>query len=314
MGKVLDVLRQAEARCDDPAGPVPGAEAAAEGVGPDLGGEDVPFIEIGPARSLEGSAAVLAARPPRLRIAPPPPADAGPIVDTSPAPAARGPVGVCLRPLPGGLAQLPPEQRFAPALIAFHQPDHPAVAEYRQLAQALLQAAVPGPSRVLLFAGARPGVGVTGVVLNLAVCLAGPAGRRVVVVDADEACPAVAERLGLSGRPGLAEVLAGSESLGRALQETGLDNLSALAAGRADPDRPGRGGGEAFRPVLRQLRDRFDVVLIDGGQAAGPPEAACDAAYLVLPQGEADAPPTAELVRTLLRHGVPLCGCILTGR
>src|SRR5258708_1015890 len=85
----------------------------------------------------------------------------------------------------------------------------------------------------------------------------GPARRlRVFVVDADEARPAVAERLGLRGRPGLAEVLAGTESLDRALQETGVDRLAALTAGQPDCDRRAACVGEAARPVLRLMRDR----------------------------------------------------------
>jgi Mrp family chromosome partitioning ATPase len=312
MAKVLDVLRQAEAKCDDIAAASPAGESAKDDFVPNFGGEDVPFVEVGPARSLEGSAAVLAVLPPRLRIAPQPPADAGPILDISAA--IGGPLGVCLRPLPDGLALRPPGERFATDLLAFHQPEHPAVAEYRQLARTLLEGAVPGAARVLLCAGTGPTVGATSVVLNLAVCLAGPGDRRVLVVDANLSRPTVAERLGLRGRPGLAEVLAGTESLDRALQETGLANLTALTAGRASRERSGGAGREAFRPVLRQLRDRFDVVLIDGGADAAALPGPCDAVYLVVPQTAADTPATADLARALLRQGVPLRGCILTGR
>jgi Mrp family chromosome partitioning ATPase len=312
MGKVLDVLRHSEAKCDEAAGTLPGGAPAKEDVGSDLGG-DVPFIEVGPARSMEGSAAVLAARPPRLRIAPQLPADAGPILDTSSAVGAPTPVGVRLRPLPDGLTLPPPVRRFASELIALHQPDHPAAAEYRQLARLLLEGRAPQMSRAILCAGTGSASGVTEVVLNLAVCLAG-AGTAVVVVDAGELRPTNAERLGLCGRPGLAEVLAGTESLGRALQETGLDNLTALTAGGGDPRRLGGAAGEAFRPVLRQLRDRFDVVLVDGGADAAILGRACDAVYLIVPHAQADAPTTADLARTLLRKGVPLRGCILTGR
>jgi hypothetical protein len=65
--------------------------------------------------------------------------------------------------------------------------------------------------------------------------------------------------------------------------------------------------------VLRQLRDRFDVVLIDAGSDAGGLGNACDAAYLVAPHAHAEAPATAERVRALLRKGTALRGCILTG-
>jgi Mrp family chromosome partitioning ATPase len=304
MGRMLDALRRTEARRD---GGEAIGEPAADDFVSDTTGDEVPFIEVGPARSLEASAAVLAARPPRLRIAPPP-ADAGPILDPVPACPA---VGVCLRPLPDG-PELPPQQRFAAEIITLHHPDHPAGAEYRQLAAALLEGTSPEPSRVLLCAGVSPGAGTTSVVLNLAVCFAGT-GQRVVVVDAAEARPAVAERLGLCDRPGLTEVLAGDESLDSALQETGLERLTALTAGRME-ERSTSALGEVGRPVLRLLRDRFDVVLIDGGTDATGLGRACDLVYLVTPQTEADAPATAERVRSLLRKGTPLRGCIVTGR
>jgi Mrp family chromosome partitioning ATPase len=305
MGRMLDVLRLAEKERDGDGGtpPVPEDEHFVS----DFANEEVPFIEVGPAHSMEASPAVLAA-PPRLRIAPRPPADAGPLLDPGPVPSAPG---VCLRPLPAGLGLLPPERRFARELVAFHHPET-AGAEYRQLAAALRHDA--GPSRVLLCAGVAPGAGTTGVVLNLAVCLAGPEGLRVVVVDADEARPAVADRLGLRGRPGLAEVLDGGESLDRALQETGFPRLTALTAGRPSRDREAFAVAEVCRPVLRQLRDRFDVVLIDAGTDEVGLGRACDAAYLVAPHAEADAAATVERARALLGQGAPLRGCVLTGR
>jgi Mrp family chromosome partitioning ATPase len=311
MGRMLEVLRLAEAKPNGDGATTPGAED--EHFVSDFANEEVPFIEVGPAHSLEASSSVLAA-PPRLRIAPRPPADAGPLLDPGTESAPRVP-SVCLRPLPDGRGLIPPERRFAPELIAFHQPDHPAGAEYRQLAAALRQAEGAGSCRVLLCAGAAPGAGTTSVVLNLAVCLAGPEGLRVVVVDGDEVRPAVAERLGLRGRSGLAEVLNGSESLDRALQETGLPRLTALTAGQTNSNR-----GDAFavaevcRPVLRLLRDRFDIVLLDAGADNGGLGRACDAAYLVTPHAEAEAPATVERSRVLLGKGVPLRGCILTAR
>ncbi len=310
MGRMLDVLRLAEAKRNGDGEAPPSAGPADEDFVSDFAAEEVPFIEVGPARSLEASSAVLAA-PPRLRIAPRPPADAGPLLDASPAPPAPG---VCLRPLPGGLGSLPPAQRFTRELIAFHQPDHPAGAEYRQLAAALRRdGAAAGSCRLLLCAGAVPSAGTTNVVLNLAVCLAGPDGLRVVVVDADGARPAIAERLGLHGRPGLAEVLDGSESLDRALQETGLARLTALTAGQPDRDRATFPLAEVCRPVLRLLRDRFDLVLIDGGVDSGGLARTCDAVYLVAPHTRAETAETAERVRALLSQGAPLRGSILTG-
>jgi protein-tyrosine kinase len=313
MGRVLDVLRQTQTNGNEEAALSPAPAPVGDDLLSDLGDGDVPFIEVGPARSVEGSAAVLGSQP-RLRIAPQPPADAGPILETFPTPATPERVGVSLRPLPGGLALLPPEQRIAAEVIAFHQPQHAATAEYRQLAAALLREPVTGPSRVWLCTGVGLGAGTTSVVLNLGVCLAGFEGLRVVIVDADQSQPTLADALGLRERPGLAEVLAGSESLSQVLQETGIARLTALTAGRAERDRPAFAAAEACRPVLRLLREQFDVILIDGGTDAGGIGAACDAVYLVTPQTQADATATTERVRALLRRGVPLRGCIVTGR
>jgi Mrp family chromosome partitioning ATPase len=308
MGRMLDVLRLTEAKRNGDGGALSTTRPQEEDFVSDFADEEVPFIEVGPARSLEASSAVLAA-PPHLRIAPRPVTDVGPILASAPPS-----VGVCLRPVPGGGALLPPEQRFTRELIAFHQPDHPAGAEYRQLAVALRQEGVAaGQCRVLLCAGVAPAAGTTSVVLNLAVCLAGSEGLRVVVVEADGARSAVADRLGLRGRPGLVEVLDGCESLDRALQETGLARLTALTAGQPDHDRAAFPVAEVCRPVLRLLRDRFDVVLIDGGVDGGGLLRACDAVYLVTPHLQAESATTAERAQTLLSQGAPLRGCILTG-
>ena len=171
---------------------------------------------------------------------------------------------------------------------------------------------------MLLCSALAPDVGTTTVVLNLAISLARQGGLRIVVVDGHRARPALADRLGLRGRPGLAEVLGGTESLASALQETGLPHLTALTAGEGDSTHRLRALDETCRPVLRQLRDRFDVVLIDGparaasGETLGL-EAACDAVYVVIPAGAAETEETAEGLRAMILQGIPVLGCIVTG-
>src|SRR5215475_13135264 len=108
MGRMLDVLRQAGGKRNGDEAAFPAEEDFVS----DFANEEVPFIEVGPARSVEASPTVLGAGPTRLRIAPRPPADVGPLLDPAPAPPGPTP-GVCLRLESAGLALLPPEQRFA---------------------------------------------------------------------------------------------------------------------------------------------------------------------------------------------------------
>jgi Mrp family chromosome partitioning ATPase len=73
-----------------------------------------------------------------------------------------------------------------------------------------------------------------------------------------------------------------------------------------------------MRSLLGQLRQRFELVLVDGprwdGRAdATVPGTACDGVFLVLAEQEADTPPVHDLVRAMAEQGARLAGCILTG-
>jgi Mrp family chromosome partitioning ATPase len=279
-------------------------------VAEDLGAEAVSFIEVGGKQGpVEGSPDVLAApcRPPVAPIAP------APVAAEDPRPAApREAVapGVWFRPI--AAAPSPAMNRFAAELVTFHRPDHVLSKQYQSLASSLVAQLPATRSRVVLFTAARPGAGTTTVLLNVGIALARQGKQRVVVVDANPNQPAVAERLGLPEVPGLGDLLAGGASLADVLQETGQANLLALTAGRE-----GRLHGEAVRSLLRQLRERFELVLLDGpcwSAAAGllPLALLCDGVYVVSPESEAQDAETATLLQGMTQHGVPLRGHLVT--
>jgi Mrp family chromosome partitioning ATPase len=288
MGKLLDTFRHPTGSAQRPL-----LHSAAP-----LGEEEIPYIEVGGRQApIEASPAVLAATPVRLGKSPQlqrlrvPPAEVR---------------GVSFRPLPAGPA------RFAPELVAFHQPEHAVSRQYQALAATLAEQGSQGQAHRLLFTAAAAGVGATTVVLNLAITLARQ-GQRVVVVDAQHDRPAVAERLGLPPCPGLDDVLAGVLPLAKALQPTGQEGLLAVTAGRGPGTAGSRRTGDALRRLARQLRDQDGIVLLDGpapdGDDLRPLAAECDAAYLISADGR-DAAADA-LLRSLPRDGVPLRGHIL---
>jgi Mrp family chromosome partitioning ATPase len=311
MGKLLEMLRQADgrrSRAVTEATPTPPPSDGPETTPDSDPVDEVPFIEVG------GRSAPLEASPSVLASAPPVRPESGPRLAKVPEPAAEA-MGVLFRPLPCG--PLPAQARFAPELVAFHQPEHAVSRQYQALAAALAGQLPSGPAGALLFTAARRGAGTTTVVLNLAITLARRGEGRVLVVDAQRDQPAVAERLAVPSAPGLHEVLAGLAELTQAVQETGQDRLFALTAGHARGKPGGPWTEDGLRTVVRQLRERVELVLIDApcweARLEGAALAAvCDAVYLVAPGGEDAA--TAELVRTLPRQGVPLRGQILTGK
>jgi Mrp family chromosome partitioning ATPase len=261
----------------------------------------MPFIEVGPNRSVEGSADVLAYRPiaaaPAAPVAPPP--------ESSRA--------VSFRPLN---AAAKASVGIAPEVIAFHDPGHAIAGQYRDLLASVLGAARVRGTPTLFFTGSAAGAGTTTVVLNLAVTAARQ-GRRVVLVDANPRRPAVAARVALCDRPGLCEVLAGTATLDEALQETEQPDLSALTGGK--PAGTALPAAETYRSLFRQLRLRFDLVLVDGPHWDGRPDvtapgAACDAAFVVLPAGGDDARVSEELSRQLPASGIRPAGCVVAAR
>ncbi len=290
MGKFLESLRQAAPR-PAPAGALaPQNAAPAPAIELDKEEEDeIPYIEVGPHKSMEASASVLATRP---AMAVPKPA-------------------VTFRPSAADAE--PRRPHFAPEIMASRQPNDLISAQYRDLLAALTPAASGEGARGLLFAPGLPDADAAAVLLNLAVTAVRQQGKRVIVVDADPHVSALADRLGLAARPGFVDVLSGAVAIEQALQQTDLANLTVLTAGA--PSAAGlRLVIETPASLMRKLKQGCDFVFVlgpqwdEGGAALA---AACDAAYLVLPEREAFSPRLDELLQMIPRQGTRLGGCIL---
>lgn len=314
MARILETLRHGEARrargepglaarAFEPA-PVEEAELAGDG--------EIPFIEVGgPHQGIEASPSVLAVPVPGRPTA----AVVGKTAAEAPVvraqPALDGFARVTFHPLPAEPpATRPAYERFAPELVAFHQPEHPVSEQYRGLL-AGIEAQLPaaGP-RVLLGTGACPGVGTTTVLLNLAITHARRGGGCVVLVEANQRRPAVAARLGLRAKPGLGEVLAGRVAPERAVQETGEVRFQVVTAGNDGPLT-----AEGWPVLLDSLRSRFELVLVDApawdeGADMGTLARGADAVYLVATPAQAEGPEALSLAGRIPR----LRGTIVTRR
>jgi hypothetical protein len=290
--------------------------------------EEVPFIEVGGRETpMEASPSVLGSVP-NKRGAPSAEREAPEqgsalcvprfalCAERSPAAAVRL-TGVAFRSFPPELAPLPPVlERFAPDLVALHQPDHPISEQYRALVKNLEKQLPARQSQALLFTSPTPQTDTTPVLLNLAITRARRHATATVVVDANLRRPAVAERLGLPAAPGLGDVLAGRLSLPRAIQETGLGNLYALTAGKIAHENTTLVAGDAMRVALRDLRGRFDWIFVNAPCWDGRPEAstlrsACDAVYVVVPETDVDTSAVEELSQLIVEQGGCLQGYFL---
>jgi Mrp family chromosome partitioning ATPase len=178
-------------------------------------------------------------------------------------------------------------------LVAFHQPDHPVSQEYGSLRDAIAQQLPDLTSRVVLFNSVAAEAGTTTVLLNLAVTLAQDGKRRVLVVDANTARPAVAAKLALKQTSGLCEALGHQIPLPLALQPSPVAGVHVLAAGTATDATPAAFCRD-FTRSLQHLRQWYDWVLVDAGVWGVMPErdSACssaDAVYLVVREADTES-------------------------
>ncbi len=153
-------------------------------------------------------------------------------------------------------------KRHNASLFLLDRPQSPEAEALRSLYTSV-RLALHGFSReVLLVASAHPGEGKTTMSVNLAVVLA--ERGRTCIVDADLRREGVAPAFGIHIPIGVGEVLRGVATLEEALAQSGIPNLYVLGTGRVSADEPARLiSSDAMGQLIRELRARFDFVLID---------------------------------------------------
>ncbi len=147
---------------------------------------------------------------------------------------------------------LGPDKRAAPVLDAT-----------RRIALKVWAGAAGSRAQVVLTTSPRAGEGKTLLAAHLAAAAA-EAGLRVVLVDANLRDPAIASRLGLTSGPGLQTVVGDTVPVTDVVHDHHDASIAVLSAGPplAEPAR--LLASPAMRSMLAQLRESYDVVILDG--------------------------------------------------
>jgi len=169
--------------------------------------------------------------------------------------------------------------------------------------------------QTLLVLGGLPGAGSTTAITNIA-ATATAAGKRVVMVDSNLRRPRLAETVGLaSEQAGLGDVLAGLAEIDDVI--TTVENgLSILPAGRHENRVFERLNDTQFDQVLNELRNRFDLVLLDSPPAVAAGDGMiiankADATTLVVRANQEQRGLVARLINQIADARSELIGIIL---
>jgi capsular exopolysaccharide synthesis family protein len=164
----------------------------------------------------------------------------------------------------GQLPEMPRVSKAEPLLLLKDNDERHMFAEsYRNLRSALLYLAVDGKRpQVLLITSAVPNEGKSTVATNLARSMA-LGGSRVLLVDGDLRKGYIHERLKLSSKPGLSELLRKPDILDQYIQATDLTNFDFLSRGSITRNPGDLFLSAAFDQILTRFRERYDYVIID---------------------------------------------------
>lgn len=156
----------------------------------------------------------------------------------------------------------PSERKTTPVDFVIDRPFSVMAESMRSLLLVIEKGTSHRAGRYVGITSAQPGEGKS----TIAACLARVAavgGRRTLLIDGDVRRPRVAATFGLQPKLGLLDVLAGTVPLKEALVKDERSGLWLLPALTQSYDHAKINSEAAFRELMRQIENVFDLVVID---------------------------------------------------
>lgn len=175
-------------------------------------------------------------------------------------------------------------------IITHENPKSPIAESYRTLRTNIQFSSIDEEVRTIMVTSAGPGEGKTTTITNLAVAYS-QADQRVVLVDADLRKPTMHQSFELSNRAGLSSLLSGQAELEEVLRSTNIPNLNVITSGPIPPNPSEMVSSKRMTSLLEDLKERFDIVLVDTPPALAVTDAQlvatkCDGVVLVVDSGK----------------------------
>jgi capsular exopolysaccharide synthesis family protein len=163
----------------------------------------------------------------------------------------------------GELKHNPKQDEVALGVYVAKNPRSPVAEAFRSLRTNLEYSSVDNPARTMLVTSSGESEGKSTVAANLAIVEA-QSGKKVVIVDADMRRPKVHVQFNKSNRRGLSDVVTGKLSIDDVVKTYDqVENLSVITCGTIPPNPSELLGSERMSQTLKDLEERFDMVIID---------------------------------------------------
>lgn len=165
----------------------------------------------------------------------------------------------------GSARRVPRDLAPNPLLMPIVDPRSPVTERYRRMTTHVdhLGARDDHPYRMIVMTSSREAEGKTLTSMNLSLVLAEDRDRKVLLMDVDLHRPRIHHFLLSKPRVGWMDVFEDRAELDSAIVSLNQSRLKLLPAGRP-PDKPAEViRSERFRRLLRQLRDRYDYIILD---------------------------------------------------
>jgi len=201
-----------------------------------------------------------------------------------------------------------------PSVVAAWHSHTPGAEAYRTL-RTNLMFSQSVRLRTMVVTSAGPADGKTTTSSNVAATFA-QQGMRVVLVDCDLRRPRIHEVFGMDKEPGLSQLILGYNGVEEVIRPSGVENLSIISSGTPPPNPSELLGSERMMVVLRDLREHFDLVVLDTPPVLLAPEASvlaagADGVVLVVRAGVTQRAAAQDASQQLHTVGANLVGTVL---
>jgi len=200
-------------------------------------------------------------------------------------------------------------------LIVFKKPRSTSAEAFRSVRTNLLLSSADQKPGVILITSPGPFEGKSLITINLSLILA-QTGERVLLVDGDMRKPRVHKAFGLDDSKGLSTLLTGHSDIKEVIFESVIPNIYLLPAGPKPPNPAELLGSEKMGEVIRELRKKFEFIIIDSPPLIAVTDAAVlstlvDGVVLILKAGQTTKELAKRAAKTLKDVNAKIVGAIL---